>query len=148
MATVDITARFLNQDKRESEDIVVTLPSVLQSGGGRSQAQPVYIQGGDALTAAVVEDDSIIQKAYLIVDEAFPTGATLDVDIAGTAMFSTVDLTATGLTVSSVEDKYFAKAQTVTSTISGITGDVTSGKARIVLASEHPSIANGRFAAH
>jgi len=147
MAT-DITSRYLNQDKRESEDIVVTIPSVLQAGGGRSQAQPIYVQGGEALTAAVVEDDTIVQKAYLIVDEAFPAGATLDVDIAGTAMFSTVDLTATGLTVSSVEDAYFKLAQTVTSSISGITGDVTSGKARIVLATEHPSIANGRFAAH
>ena len=146
MAT-DITSRYLNQDKRESEDIVVTIPSVLQAGGGRSQAQPIYVQGGEALTAAVVEDDTIVQKAYLIVDEAFPAGATLDVDIAGTAMFSTVDLTATGLTVSTVEDAYFKLVQTVTSVVSGITGDVTSGKARIVLATEHPSIANGRFAA-
>ncbi len=145
--TVDITSRFLNQDKRESEIVTVTLPSVLQSGGGRSQAQPIYIQGGDALTAAVVEDDTIVTKAYLIVDEAFPAGAELAVDIAGTAMFGGVDLTATGLTVSAVEDAYFANGQTVTSTITGITGDVTTGKARIVLATEHPSIANGRFAA-
>ena len=146
MATVNVTNLFLNENKRYSEDVVVTLPAILKAGGGRSQADPQYIQGGDALTAQVVEADTIIQKAYLIVDEAFPAGATLDVDIAGTAMFSTVDLTAGGLTVSTVDDKYFAKKQTVTSTISGVTGDVTTGKVRIVLATEHPSLKNGQYA--
>ncbi len=146
MATVNVTNLYLNENKRYREDVVVTLPAVLKSGGGRSQADPVYVQGGDALTAAVIEADTIVQKAYLIVDEAFPTGAVLDVDIAGTAMFTSADLTATGLVVSTGEDNYFAKKQTVTSTISGVTGDITTGKARIVLATEHPSLNNGQYA--
>ncbi len=146
MATVNVTNLFLNENKRYREDVVVTLPAVLKSGGGRSQADPQYIQGGDALTAAVIEADTIVQKTYLIVDEAFPTGAVLDVDIAGTAMFTSADLTATGLVVSTGEDNYFAKKQTVTSTISGVTGDITTGKARIVLATEHPSLNNGQYA--
>ena len=146
MATVNITDRFLNQDKRYDEAVVVTIPAILSQGGGRSQAQPVYVQGGDALTASVIEADTVISKAYLIVDEAFPAGATLDVDIAGTAYFTAVDLTVVGMAVSTEEDNYLANSQTVTSVVGGVAGDVTTGKARIVLDTIHPSLKNGMFA--
>jgi len=99
MATVNLTNRYLNENKRYREDVVVTLPAVLNEGGGRNQSLPEYIQGSDDLISNVIEADTIIQKAYLIVDEAFPAGALLAVDAAGTAMFTAVDLTATGLTV-------------------------------------------------
>ena len=146
MATVNITNRFLNENKAYAEAVVVTVPAVLSQGGGRSQADPVYVQGGDALTAGVVEAQTILKKAYLIVDEAFPAGATLDVDIAGTAMFTSADLTATGLVVSTIVDQYFANKQTVTSVVAGITGDVTTGKFRIVLDAVHPDLKNGQYA--
>ena len=149
MATIDITSRFTNQDKREAELVVVTLPAILKAGGGRSQAQPVFIQGGDAHTASVVEDDSILTKMYVIIDEAFPTGAEIAIDIAGTNYAPTaIPADVVGMTVSSVEDKLYSNAQSVTLVINGVTGDVTTGKARIVMAMEHPSIANGRYAAH
>ncbi len=147
MATVSITSLFLNQDKRESEAVVVTIPAILNEGGGRSNAQPEYVISGDAYTAAVIENDTIIQKAYVIVDEAFPTGALLNVDIAGAAHFADVDLTATGMTVSTTEDTYLANPQTVTSVISGTTGDITTGKLRIILDTLHPELKNGRYAA-
>ncbi len=146
MATVNVTNLFLNENKRYREDVVVTIPSVLKAGGGRSQADPQYIQGGDSLTAQVVEADTIIQKAYLLVDEAFPAGALIAVDIAGTTVFTGVDGTATGLVVSTTEDLYLAQKQTVTVVVTGITGDVTTGKARVVLATEHPSLNNGQYA--
>jgi len=138
MATVNLTNRYLNENKRYREDVVVTLPAVLNEGGGRNQSLPEYIQGSDDLIAHVVEADTIVQKAYLIVDEAFPAGALLAVDVAGTAMFTAVDLTAVGLTASATEDLYVPNKESVEAVITGIVGDVTTGKARIVLATEHP----------
>lgn len=141
-----ITTQFLNQDKREAEAVTVTIPSMLVEGGGRAGTEPVYVQGDEALNAAVIEADTIMTKAYVIVDEAFPAGALLAVDIAGNNVFGNVDLTAGGLVVSTLEDLYFANTQTVSSVISGVVGDVTTGKLRIVLNTVHPSIANGRYA--
>ena len=146
MATVNITARFNNQQKRYTEAVVVNIPSVLQSGGGRSQAQPIYIQGGDSLTAAVIEEDTLITKAYINIIEAFPVGALIAVDIAGTTFFTSIDGTATGLVVSATEDLHLAKGQTVTTVVSGITGDVVTGKLSIILDTIHASLKNGQYA--
>ncbi len=145
MAT-DVTQRFLNQDKREQEAVVMTIPAILKEGGGRTQSSPTYLQGGEALTAQVIEEDTIVTKAYIVVDEAFPTGALLNVNIAGTDFFIGVDGTATGLTVSTTEDQLFANPQTITVSIAGITGDITTGKARVLLETMHGSIRNGRYA--
>lgn len=143
----NITSRFTNADKREAELLAVTIPAILQQGGGRSQAQPVFLQGSEALTASVIEADTILTKMYVIVDEVFPAGAVLNIDIAGINFTATpVPLTAGGMTVSVVEDSYFASSQSVTATVTGVTGDITTGKARIVMATEHPSITNGRYA--
>jgi len=146
MAVVNITNRFLNENKRYTEAVVVTIPAILNQGGGRSQALPEYIQGGDSLTAQVIEEEVILKKSYVIVDEAFPAGALLAVDIAGTTMFTGVDLTATGLVVSTQEDLYLAKGQTVTSVVSGITGDVTTGKLRIVSDAVYTDLNSGQYA--
>lgn len=146
MATVNVTNLFANENKRYTEAVVVTLPSVLKSGGGRSQADPEYIQGGDALTAAVIEKDTLIKKAYINIIEAFPAGAIIDVDIAGIAMFTAVDGTVNGVVVSTEEDNHFAEKQTVTTTVTGITGDVTTGKLSIILDTIHASLKNGQYA--
>jgi len=145
--TVNITNRYNNQDKRYAEAVVVTLPAQLEEGGVRLSTPPVYMQGGDAYTAAVVEKDTIIKKAYLVVDEAFPANAVIDVDIAGTAYFTSAAITAPGVTVSAVEDKYFANGQTVTCTVTGITGDILTGVARLVFDTASPSLKNGNYAA-
>lgn len=146
MATVNITNRFLNENKVYDEGVVVTIPSVLEQGGGRSNADPVYVQGGDSLTAQVIEKDSLIKKAYLIVDEGFPAGATLSVDVAGTAYFTGVAITSPSMVVSTVEDTLFRESQTVTCTVAGVTGDVTTGKVRIVFDTLHPLLKNGQYA--
>jgi len=144
--TVNLTNRFLNENKRYTEGVVVTIPAVLNEGGGRTSSTPTYIQGSDSLTAQVVEADTIIQRAYLIVDEAFPAGALGAVDIAGSTYFTSIDLTATGITVSAIEDAHLANKQTVTTVVSGITGDVVTGKLRVVLDTMHPSLNNGQYA--
>lgn len=146
MAIQNITELFNNQQKRYAEAVVVTIPSILKAGGGRSQAEPIYIQGGDSLTAAVIEEDTLIKKAYINIIEAFPTGALLAVDIAGTTMFTSVDGTAEGIVVSTTEDLHLANKQTVTTVVSGVTGDVTTGKLSIILDTVHASLKNGQYA--
>ena len=147
MGTVNITNRYNNQDKRFAEAVVMTLPAQLEDGGARLTTPPVYIQYGDAQTAALVEPDTIIKGAYLVIDEAFPAGTTVDVDIAGTAYFTGVDVTATGLTVSTETNNFLKNGQTITVTFSGGSGDVTTGVARVVLDTVSPSLKNGNYAA-
>ncbi len=141
-----MTERFLNRNKRYTEAVVVTIPSVLNNGGGRSNAQPSYIQGGDSLTAQVIEKDTLITKAYINIIEAFPVGALIAVDIAGTPVFAAVDGTVAGLVVSTTVDLHLAEKQTVTTVVTGITGDVATGKAAIILDTIHASLKNGQYA--
>ena len=147
MATVNLTNRYNNQDKRFAESVVMTIPSQLEDGGARLSTPPVYVQYDDALTAAVVEPDTIIKTAYLVIDEAFPAGSTIDVDIAGTAYFTAVDVTSSGLTVSTTSNTFLKNGQTITVSIKGGTGNVTAGVARIVLDTVSPSLKNGNYAA-
>jgi len=146
MATIDMTNRFLNQDKRYTEAVVVTVPSILKNGGGRSNALPEYLQGGDTLTARVIEPDTFISKAFVNVIEAFPAGAVADITIDGTLYFTAVDLTATGVVVSLVEDLHYWEKQNVEVVVSGITGDVLTGKLAVVFDTIHSSLKNGQYA--
>jgi len=146
MATINVTNRFMNENKRYTEAVVMTVPSVLQEGGGRSQAQPVYLQGGDSVTAQVIEADTLITKAYLNITEAFPAGALVAVDIAGSTMFTSIDATATGITVSTTEDLHLVNSQTITVVVTGITGDVLTGKLNVIVDTIHASLKNGQYA--
>jgi hypothetical protein len=146
----NVTNLFNNQSKRYAESVVMTCPAMISEGSHRAGTPPTYIQSGDAWTAATVEPDTIIKNAYLIIDEAFPAGATIDVDIAGTAYFTNVAADATGLTVSSVENVHLKNGQTITVSIaSGAAGtDVITGVARVVLDTVSPSLKNGNYAAN
>jgi phage tail sheath gpL-like len=88
----------------------------------------------------------LIKHAYLQIDEAFPTGAVINVDIAGTQYFVAVPADVTGFTVSSETNNFLLNPQTVTISITGVTGDVTTGKARVMFDVFHPNIKNGQFA--
>jgi hypothetical protein len=145
MANVNVTNKFLNENKRYREDVVVTLPAVLNEGGGRANALPTYVQGGDTHTASVVEADTIVQKAYVIVDEAFAALTTATITIGGVAFFTTVDVATVGLLVSATVDELITAKGDVVITLSG-TGDHTVGKIRVVIAAEHPSLKNGQYA--
>ena len=145
MAT-NITSRFMNQNKRYSEAVVVTVPSVLSAGGGRSQAQPLYIQGSDPLVADVIEEDTYVKKIYLNIIEAYPAGATITVAVGGVTAFTAVDGTVNGVTVSAEEDNHFSGSDAVTVTVGGITGDVVTGKLSVVLDTIHASLHNGQYA--
>ena len=145
MAT-NITNRFMNENKRYAEAVVVTVPAILSQGGGRSQAQPVYVQGADVLSANVIEHDTIIKKVYLNIQEAFPAGATVTATINGVDYFAAVDGTATGLTTSVEVDNHVDVPTSVDVTIGGIVGDVTTGKAVVVVDAIHPGLKNGQYA--
>ena len=147
MATINLTNRYNNQDKRFAESVVMTIPAQLEEGGARLATPPVYVQYGDAQTAAVIEPDTIAKGYYLVIDEAFPAGTTVDVDIAGTAIFTNVQVSSTGVTTSTVENTLYKNGQTITVTFSGSTGDVTTGVARIVIDTVSPSLKNGNYAA-
>ena len=147
---INVTNRFTNQDKRESEAVVVTCPAMIEEGGQRTGTPPTYVGSGDALTAAVIEPDTVVQNVYLIVDEPFPAGTTASVDIAGTTFFADVAVDAKGLTVSTQTDKFFENGQTVT--VGFVNGAVDTpieeGVLRVVIDTLHPSLKNGNYAAH
>lgn len=150
MATINVKNLFLNENKRYREDVVVTLPAVLNQGGGRSNATPTYMKVADVHVAEVVEADTIVQKAYLIVDEAFAANSVLAATVGTTAIFAGADLATAGLVVSTTVDELVTAKSSVTATVTG-TGltagdDITVGKFRIVLATEHPSLNNGQYA--
>lgn len=142
----NITNLFLNQDKRYAEAVVVTLPAILNEGGGRANTAPTYLQGGEAMNASVVEADTIMKKAYLVVDEVYPAGALVGVTVGGVAVFTDAPGDATGITASATEDELFVAKGDVVITVTGLTGDITTGKARVVLDVVHPSLNNGQYA--
>ena len=146
MATVNITNRYNNQDKRYAESIVVAQPSQLEEGGIRLSTPPVYAQFGDDHVSSVIEPDTIMKKAYLVLDEAFPAGALIGVSAGGVAIFTDVPGDATGLTVSTVEDEFFDAPADITVTVTGGTGDIMTGLARVVLDTDSLSLKNGNYA--
>jgi len=144
MAT-SITAKFLNQDKRETEALTVTLPAVLDEGGGRNQSAPTYMQGGEDYIASVGPKESIIGKSYLVVEEAFPAGALVTVSLGATVLFTGVAVSATGITISTVEDVLFLTGSDMTITVSGVTGDITTGKLAVITNYVPYTVKNGRY---
>jgi hypothetical protein len=149
MAYVNVTNRFLNQDKRYSEAVVMTCPAIIDEGSQRANIGPTYITSGDAWTAQTIESDTIIQKVYLIIDEAFPANTTISVDIAGTAYLTDVDGSVEDMTTSTTEDVLIKNPQTITvGVVNGPAGtEIQTGVARVVIETVHPSLKNGQYAA-
>lgn len=150
MATVNITNQYLNKDKREHESVSVTLPAMLQTNGGRTNPNPVYVQYADAHVAGVVPAQVITGKAYLVIEEVFPAGTTITVAGPGGTLFSAVAGTALGVTVSSVVDQLALTAGNITITVGHVsaTGNVTTGKCKVVLDYIPYNVKNGRYAAN
>jgi len=150
MATVNITSQYLNKDKREHEAVVVTLPAMLLTNGGRTNPNPTYVQYADANVASVVPASIITGKAYLIVEEAFPTGTTATIAGPGGTLFNAVSVAATGITVSTVVDQLALTAGNLTITLGHLTstGDITTGKLKVVLDYVPYTVKNGRYAAN
>lgn len=144
MAT-SITAKFLNQDKRETEALTVTLPSILEEGGGRLQSAPTYAQFGEDYIAAVAPKESVLGKSYLLVEEAFEATATATVTINGIALFTDAPVSATGLVTSTVEDELLLAGGDVVITLGTLTGDATVGKLKVVTNYTPYTIKNGRY---
>jgi hypothetical protein len=146
MATINVTARHLNDQKRTAEAVVVTVPAIAQERGGRTLQPPLYYQYGDVLQATVLPAGTIIQKVYLVVDEAFPASSTATVSVNGTAFFTDADITAKGLTASTTEDLLVEAPQNLEVTIGGGSGDITFGKLRVVLEILSTNLKNGNYA--
>ena len=145
MAT-NITSRHLNQDKRTAEAIVVTVPAVMQESAGRTLQPPKYYQYGDALVANVLNAGVIVQKTYLIVEEPFPTGATATVNANGITLFTDSTIDAKAVVVSTHEDIFVEAGATIEITINGGTGDITTGKLKVVSEILSTNLTNGNFA--
>ena len=126
MAT-NITSRHLNQDKRTAEALVVTVPAIAQERGGRTLLPPIYYQFGEVLQATVLSPGMIIQKAYVVVEEAFPASTTVTVAAGGTALFTDLDVTSKGINVSTSEDEWIETGGNIEVTFGGGTGDTPGG---------------------
>ena len=148
MAYISIADRFNNRDKRYAESVVMTCPAVYDEGSPRTGSGDKTITSGDAYTAAIVEPNTVIKNAYVIIDEPFPAGTTLSVDIAGTAYFTDVPADATGMTVSTVENVFLRNGQTITTMlVNGTAGTpITEGVARVVLDTVSTNLKNGNYA--
>ena len=106
MAFVSVADRWLNRQKRSTEAVVMTLDHILDEGKGSREA-PTYINEWDGYTADIIEPDTIITKAFIIVDEEFDSGMVANVDIGGVAFFSDAALPTAGMIASAMEDVYF-----------------------------------------
>lgn len=148
MAAVNISGQFLNKDKREHEAVVVTLPAKLSTNGGRTNPNPVYVQYADTNVASVLPAEIITGKSYLVVEEAFPAGTTATVTVGGSAAFTAVSVATTGITVSALLDQLELTATDVVITIGHVssTGNVTTGKLRVVTDYIPYTVKNGRYA--
>ena len=144
----NITSKYLNQDKRESEAVTVTLPAVSNVGGGRTQQPITYNQFGEDYVSYTIPKNTILKKFYLIVEEAFPASAEVAVTVNGVAAFSAVALDVTGLTTSTSEDFLADSNATVNITVTGGTGDITTGILRVVTDIVSYSEKNGRYASY
>ncbi len=144
---ITITEQFLNQDKRETEAITVTLPAVLDEGGGRTNAAPTYVVVAEEYLAAVAPKQSIVGKSYLVVEEAFPAGMLATVSIGGVALFTAVSVAAAGIAVSAVEDELLLAGGDVSITITHatVTGNIETGKLKVVNSYIPYTVKNGRY---
>ncbi len=139
-----ITHLFLNSAKREAEAVAVTLPAILNEGGGRNNVDPEYAVGGVDYTAAVVPAESISGRCYLLVEEAFAAGTTVTVKVGGLETHSAAAVSAAGVTVSSRTDQLFVTGGDVVITLSGTTNH-TVGKLKVIMDYVPYNVKNGRF---
>ena len=144
----NITSKYLNQDKREAEALTVTLPSVANVGGGRTQAAVTYNQFGEEYISYTVPGPAVLKKFYLVVEEAFPAGSTVEVLMGGTTIFTSAAVTSTGITVSTSEDQLTTNNNNISITVNGGTGDITTGLLRIVVDTVPYLEKNGRYGSY
>lgn len=142
---ISITEQFLNRDKREQEALTVTLPAVLDAGGGRTRALPSYAQLGEDYIARVVAASTIATKCYLVVEEAFPADTLATVLVGGVAVFTDAPVDALGMTVSTVEDISSMGGGEVSITLSGTGTEVTAGKLKVAMSVLSYNTLNGRY---
>jgi len=130
--TVNLSSQFENNLRRTSEVGVATFPAKVSINGDRLGQADEFAKAGDAYQVFTIPADSIATNIYIVVDEAFDTGAKATLKtIAGTpkVIKTDADLTVVGATVATLKNAYFAKTDGISAVFSA---DVTKGSFRVV----------------
>jgi len=130
--TINLSSQFENNLRRVSEVGVATYPAKVSVNGDRLGQADEYAKKGDAYQVYTIPADSIATVFYVVVDEAFDTGAKATLKtIGGTSktILADADLTKVGAVVGTLKDAYFGKADGISAVFSA---DVTKGSFRVV----------------
>ena len=129
MANRSVDALFKNNLRRANEVITVTLPALIREANVRTGQGAEYVATGTTYVTSNIPADVILQKVYLVVDEAM--GGTVTVtNLDGTkTFFSAAAVTSAGAAVSSVVDTLVTAEDGFAITFSA---NQTAGQVRIV----------------
>ncbi len=143
--TINLSSQFENNLRRVSEVGVATFPARISVNGDRLGQAAEFAKAGDLHQVYTIPADSIATKIYIIVDEVFDAGTTVTLKtIQGTAktIKSGAVLTTKGVTVATLVDTYFDKADGISAVFSK---DVTKGSFRVVAEFISGSTNNGIY---
>ena len=130
--TINLSSQFENNLRRVSEVGVATYPAKVSVNGDRLGQADEFAKKGDLYQVYTIPADSIATVFYIVVDEAFDTGAKATLKtIGGTpkTILADADLTKVGAVVGTLKDTYFGKADGISAVFSA---DVTKGSFRVV----------------
>ena len=130
--TINLSSQFENNLRRVSEVGVAAFPAKISVNGDRLGQADEFAKKGDLHQVYTIPADSIATKFYLVVDEAFDTGAKVTLKtIAGTpkTIMADADIATVGAVVCTLKDAYFAGADGISAVFSV---DVTKGSFRVV----------------
>lgn len=112
MANKNLTAQFENNLRRFADGSTATIPAVVAPADVRTGVAQENVVSTDVYLAYSIPANVVVQKYYLIVEEAFDItlGTVTITDMDDNALFTAVDVLTVGATVSAVVDDYKALA--------------------------------------
>lgn len=105
MATRSIDALFKNNLRRANEGVTVTVPALIREANIRTGQGAEYVTAGVEYIANNLPVDCIVQRVYLVVDEAMGGTVTVTNLDGTTTFFSAQSVTTPGAVVSATEDQ-------------------------------------------
>ena len=147
MAIKNITAHFENNLRRFADGSTATVPAQIKPADVRSGTPAETVISADEYRSGSIPAGVVVLKYYLIIEEAFDTGALSTVtvtDLNDVAIFTAVDVLTVGATVSANVDDYHAAANGYKVTFSG---NSAAGVGRLKLVAQYVNIdaTDGRF---
>ena len=134
----------LNNQQRDSAALAVNLKAVKTPAGPNGPI--VYNQFGEDYIATVIPANCILAETYLVTEHAMPAGALATVSINGTEVFGAVPVDVVGAQRSAVGlGITFDGADDVIITITGGTGDITTGDITVVTRTLEWKTVNGSY---